>query len=101
MTMTKAPQSGHAMSYDTALSILGNAGVFTANDQFRDGHTVASFAGSSIDVTGSPLVQREVSDQDWMRLFGHLLAAAADRGLRPGELLAIGMATVLQGAKPA
>jgi hypothetical protein len=89
------------MSYENAVSILGKVGVFTTDDRFRDGHTSASFAGSSIDITGSPLMQREVSEKDWTRLFAHLLAAAADRGLRPAELLAIGMATVLQDAEKA
>jgi len=62
----------------------------------RDGHTSAVFDASDVDITGSQLTQRGVSEDDRMQLFGHLLAAAIKRGLRPVELLAIGMATSLQ-----
>ena len=86
------------MSYENALAALAAAGVFKANDLFRDGHTAVSFAEAEIDATGSRLSQRAVSEKDSMRLLGHLLAAAAERGLRPAELLAIGMATALQKA---
>ena len=94
--MIEKSQSSTALTYEDAIAILGQIGVFTSDFLFRDGHTTASFAASSIDVTGSTFSQREVSEKDWIRLLGHLLAEAAERGLRPAQLLAIGMATVLQ-----
>ena len=94
--MAKQAQGAEVKSYLDAITILSATGVLTTDDRFRDGHTEASFAAASIDVTGSSLTQRKVDEKESMRLFGHLLAAAADRGLRPAELLAIGMATVLK-----
>jgi hypothetical protein len=99
--MTNGTQPSNVINYEAAISILSEVGVFTTDDRHRDGHTSASFVGSSIDITGSSLTQREVSEKDWMQFFGHLLAVAADRGLRPAELLAIGMATVLRGTDKA
>ena len=90
--------STEPMSYETALSVLAAAGVLTTRDTFRDGHTAVTFAAAAIDATGSRLAQRAISEKDSMRLLGHLLAVAAERGLRPAELLAIGMATALQSA---
>lgn len=93
--------SSEPMSYENALTVLADAGVLKARDTFRDGHTEVTFAEVAIDATGSRLTQRPVSEKDWMRLLGHLMAAAAERGLEPAELLAIGMATALQkAAKP-
>jgi hypothetical protein len=88
--------SSRDSGYQHALSILAAKGVFKENPLNRDGHTSAVFDGSEVDITGSQLTQREVSEEDRMRLFGHLLAVAIERGLRPVELLAIGMATTLQ-----
>jgi hypothetical protein len=89
------------MSYTNALNVLADAGVLKASGSFRDAHTEVTFAEAAIDATGSHLTKRPVSEQDWMRLLGHLMAAAAERGLQPAELLAIGMATALQkAAKP-
>jgi len=99
--MANAVQPGEPMNYERAIAVLAAAGVFKANDLFRDGHTAVTFAESAIDATGSRLTQRAVSEKDSTRLLGHLLAAAAERGLRPAELLAIGMATALrEGGKP-
>lgn len=99
--MANATQPDQPMSYENAIAVLAAAGVFKANDLFRDGHTAVTFAESAIDATGSRLTQRAVSEKDSTRLFGHLLAAAAERGLRPAELLAIGLATALsEGGKP-
>lgn len=94
--MADTTRPDEAMSYEKAITALAAAGVFKANDLFRDGHTAVTFAESAIDATGSRLTQRAVSERDSARLFGHLLAAAAERGLRPAELLAIGMATALR-----
>ncbi len=96
--MANATQPGEAMTYESALAVLAAAGVFKANDLFRDGHTAVTFAETAIDATGSRLAQRAVSEKDSLRLLGHLLAVAAERGLRPAELLAIGLATVLRNA---
>jgi hypothetical protein len=86
------------MSYENALTVLADAGVLKTRDTFRDGHTEVAFAEAAIDATGSRLAQRPMSEKDGMRLLGHLVAAAAERGLRPAELLAIGMASALQNA---
>lgn len=94
--MANADQPDGPMNYENAIAVLAAAGVFKANDFFRDGHTAVTFAESAIDATGSRLAHRPVSEKDSTRLLGHLLAAAAERGLRPAELLAIGMATALR-----
>ena len=70
--------------------------MLTLNDRFRDAHTAADFAAASFDVIGSRLTQRAPSEHDRMQLFGHLLAAAAARGLQPAEVLAIGLAAALR-----
>lgn len=94
--MNTQPGSSRDSGYQHALSILAAKGVFKENPLNRDGHPFAVFDGSEVDITGSQLTQREVSEEDRMRLFGHLLAVAIEREFRPVELLAIGMATTLQ-----
>src|SRR6476619_3373258 len=94
--MENANQFTDAMTYERAIRILNDAGVLTSNGLFRDAHTSVSFAGVTIDATGSPLTQRKVSETDWIRMLGHLVAEVAERGLRPAELLAIGFASALQ-----
>ena len=104
--MNQKHQPGAVTDYPQALAALAAAGVFKENPFFRDGHTEAEFAASGVDITGSTLTQREVSEDDRLQMFGLLLTAAAARGLKPAELLAIGMATVLthqpvHGTRPA
>jgi hypothetical protein len=84
-------------AYRQALKTLAAAGVFKENDAFRDGHIAAEFAPSSVDFTGSTLTQRVVTEDGRAEMLGQLFAAAAARGLKPVELLAIGMAAVLRG----
>jgi hypothetical protein len=96
--MTELAQPDNASPFQDAMSALADEGVFKLNDLNRDGHTSAMFEASGVDITGSRFTHREVSEKDWVRLLGYLLAAAADRGLRPAELLAIGMATMLKSA---
>ena len=90
-------ETDSANGYQAALSQLIDAGVFNTENRFRDGHTAAIFDGAAVDITGSTLTQREVSEKDRMQLFGHLLAVAAERGLKPAELLVIGLAHALRG----
>jgi hypothetical protein len=95
-TLSRSPPE-----FGPALQVLADAGVLTLDNRFRDGHTEVSFGAESLDVTGSSVTRRPPSEQDRMRLLGHLLTAAAVRGLQPAELLAIGMAAVLQSGKSA
>ena len=59
--MIEESLSNTALTYVDAIAMLGRIGVFTSGPLFRDGHTTAIFAASSIDVTGSTFTQREVS----------------------------------------
>jgi hypothetical protein len=94
--MSEETRSSSGSAYERALSVLAAKGVFKQNIEHRDGHISAEFDASGVDITGSSLAQRKVSEEDRMALFGHLLIVAIERGLRPAELLAIGMAIALQ-----
>jgi hypothetical protein len=89
------PETSHALGYHNALSILERAGVLKVIST-RDGRTVADFPDSSITISDATVTDTKVTEKDRIQMFGHLLAVAADRGMQPAELLAIGMATVLQ-----
>ena len=75
--------SSRDSGYQHALSILAAKGVFKENPLNRDGHTSAVFNASDVDITGSQLTHRAVSEEDRMQLFGHLLAVAIERGIVP------------------
>ena len=92
-TLGKVADAG---TTDVDAAVAAAKGAFKQNIEHRDGHISAEFDASGVDITGSSLAQRKVSEEDRMGLFGHLLIVAIERGLRPAELLAIGMAIALQ-----
>jgi len=93
-------ETGSDLVYQNALTSLASAGVFKNQSLTRDGHISAMFAEASVRIVGSTLADRPITESELMQLFGLLLAAAAERGLDPAKLLAIGMAAVLNEQKP-
>lgn len=94
--MDNAFPASHGEKFEQALDLLAQKEVFRLEDRFRDGHVEAMFKENGADVSGSRLTGRAISEKDRLVLLGNLLAAAADRGLHPADVLAIGLAELLR-----
>ncbi|MET0252010.1 MAG: hypothetical protein ABW203_07515 [Novosphingobium sp.] len=98
--MADAFPSSHGAQFEAALDTLADRGVLKLEGRFRDGHVEAIFPADGVDISGSRLTHRELTEQHRLRLLGWLIIAAADNGIHPADALAIGMAELLGKAAP-
>ncbi len=84
--------------FEAALAALEKAGALATEGRFRDGHLEAQFEAASVPAVASTLTDAPIKEADRARLFGLLIAKAAERGFEPAHVMAVGLAELVGDA---